>query len=290
LIAGIITTTEESEMTIVVTGATGHLGRHVVETLLARGVPAAEIVATGRDVDKIADLGVAVRRAAYDDPAALRAAFDGADKLLLVSGSEVGRRIPQHRNVIEAAKAAGVGRVVYTSAPKADTSDMKLVAEHLATEQFLLDSGLPSAFLRNSWYLENYHIEAALEHGLFGAAGDGKISGAPRADYGEAAAAALLTDNPKQVYELGGEPFTLTELAAEISRQSGREVTYTDLPEEKYAELLVGIGVPEPMAVILADSDRAAAKGALYVEGDDLASLLGRPPTPLAEAVRAALA
>jgi NAD(P)H dehydrogenase (quinone) len=277
-------------MTIVVTGATGPFGRHAVESLLARGVPATEIVATGRDVDKIADLGVTVRQASYDDPAALRAAFEGADKLLLVSGNEIGRRIPQHRNVIDAAKEAGVSRVVYTSAPKADTSDMKLVTEHLATEQFLLDSGLPSAFLRNSWYIENYNFEAALEHGLFGAAGAGKISGAPRADYAEAAAAALLADNPKQVYELGGEPFTLAELAAEISRQSGREVTYTDLPEEKYAELLVGVGVPEPVAAILADSDRAAAKGALHVEGDDLATLLGRPPTPLAQAVKAALA
>jgi NAD(P)H dehydrogenase (quinone) len=277
-------------MTIVVTGATGKFGRLAVESLLARGVPAAEIVATGRAVDKIADLGVTVRRAPYDDPAALRAAFEGADKVLLVSGSEIGQRVPQHRNAIEAAKEAGVGRVVYTSAPKADASDMKLAAEHLATEQLLLDSGLPSAFLRNSWYIENYNLGAALEHGLFGAAGDGKISGATRADYAEAATAALLADNPKQVYELGGEPFTLAELAAEISRQSGREVTYTDLPEEKYAELLVGVGLPEQAAAILADSDRAAAKGALHVEGDDLAALLGRPPTPLAEAIKAGLA
>jgi NAD(P)H dehydrogenase (quinone) len=277
-------------MTIVVTGATGKFGRLAVESLLARGVPAAEIVATGRAVDKIADLGVTVRRAPYDDPAALRAAFEGADKVLLVSGSEIGQRVPQHRNAIEAAKEAGVGRVVYTSAPKADTSDMKLAAEHLATEQLLLDSGLPSAFLRNSWYIENYNLGAALEHGLFGAAGNGKISGATRADYAEAATAALLADNPKHVYELGGEPFTLAELAAEISRQSGREVTYTDLPEEKYAELLVGVGLPEQAAAILADSDRAAANGALHVEGDDLATLLGRPPTPLAEAIKAGLA
>jgi NAD(P)H dehydrogenase (quinone) len=276
-------------MTIVVTGATGHFGRVAVEQLLRRGVPAADIVALGRRVEKAADLGVPVRGAAYEDPGALRAAFDGADAVLFVSGSEAGRRVAQHRNVVDAAKAAGVGRIFYTSIPKADTNDMKLAREHRATERMLLDSGVPSTFLRNSWYLENYNVRAALERGLVGAAGDGKISGAPRADFAEAAAAAVLLNDPRQVYELGGEPFTLSELAAEISRQSGREVTYTDLPPEKYVQVLVGAGVPASFAEVLADSDRAAAQGALYVEGDDLERLLGRPATPLATAIRAAL-
>ena len=276
-------------MTIVVTGATGHLGQLVVKSLLAKGVPADEILATGRNAEKLAELGVPTRIASYDDPEQLRAAFEGADKLLFVSGSEVGKRIQQHTNVVEAAKAAGVGRVFYTSAPKADTTDMKLAGEHLVTENLLRDSGVPSSFLRNSWYIENYNFEAALEHGLFGAAGDGKISGAPRADYAEAAASALLLDNPKQVYELGGEAFTLTELAAEISAQSGRTVTYTDLPEQKYAEVLVGVGLPEAGAAILADSDRAASQGALFVPVDDMNGLLGRPATPLATAVQAQL-
>jgi NAD(P)H dehydrogenase (quinone) len=277
-------------MTIVVTGATGQLGRAVVKSLLDRGVSAGQIVATGRNLDKLADLGVPARPASYDDPESLRTAFAGAGKVLFVSGSEVGRRIPQHRNVVEAAKAAGVGRVVYTSAPKADTSDMQLVAEHRATEKMLLDSGLPVIFLRNGWYLENYDLADALEHGLFGAAGEGKISGAPRADYAEAAAAALLLDNPKQVYELGGEPFTLTELATEISRQSGREVTYTDLSAEKYIEMLVGAGIPAEGANVYADIHRAASHGALKIEGDDLETLLGRPAAPLSTAIKNALA
>jgi NAD(P)H dehydrogenase (quinone) len=277
-------------MTIVVTGATGHLGTLVVQSLLAKGVPPSEILATGRNAEKLAELGVPTRIASYDDPAELTAAFAGADKVLFVSGSEVGKRVQQHTNVVEAATTAGVGRVFYTSAPKADTTDMKLAAEHLITETLLLESGVPSTFLRNSWYLENYNFEAALAHGLFGAAGDGRISGAPRADYAEAAASALLLDNPKQVYELGGEPFTKTELAAEIAKQSGRPVSYTDLPEHKYAERLVGVGLPEPVAAIIADSDRAAAKGALFVEGDDLSTLLGHPATPLATAVKERLA
>ncbi|MDH2427925.1 SDR family oxidoreductase [Sphaerisporangium sp. TRM90804] len=277
-------------MTIVVTGATGHLGRAVVESLLDRGVPADQILATGRDLNKLARLDVPSRRASYDDPESVRAAFTGADKVLFVSGSEVGRRVPQHRNVVEAAKAAGVGRVVYTSAPKADTSDMRLVAEHRATEKMLLDSGVPAVFLRNGWYLENYDVADALEHGIFGAAGEGRISAAPRVDYAEAAAAALLLDDPKQVYELGGESFTLAELAAEISRQSGREVTYTDLSEEKYIEMLVGAGIPVEGAKVYADSHRAASNGALEIEGDDLATLLGRPATPLSTAIKNTLA
>lgn len=278
-------------MTIVVTGATGHFGRLAVEALLAKGVPAAEIVATGRTVEKIADLGVTVKTAPYDDVEALKAAFAGADKVLFVSGSEIGRRVEQHRNVVQAAKEAGVGLVAYTSGPRADTSDMKLFAEHRATEQMLAESGVPYTFLRNSWYIENYNLKQALQHGLFGAAGDGRISGAPRADYAEAAASVLVGEgHAGKAYELGGQPFTLTELAAEVSRQSGQNVTYTDLGEEKYAEFLVSVGVPAPVAAILADSDAAASRGALLVDPADLESLLGRPATPLATAVAAELA
>jgi NAD(P)H dehydrogenase (quinone) len=212
--------------------------------------------------------------------------------LMFVSGSEVGRRVAQHRNVIAAAKAAGVGLVVYTSIPKADTTGMRLAAEHNATEREIIASGLPYVFLRNSWYLENYTalLSTYLEHGIAGAAGDGRVSAATRADFAEAAAAVLTGDgHTNQVYELGGAPFTMADLAAEVSRQSGRQVTYTDLPEAAYAEVLAGAGLPEPYPVILADSDRGLARGELHVEGDDLEKLIGRPPTPLAEAVRAAL-
>jgi NAD(P)H dehydrogenase (quinone) len=277
-------------MSIVVTGATGHLGRHVVESLLARGVPADQIVATGRSIDKIADLGVTTKVAPYEDLGALKAAFAGADTVLLISGSEVGKRVEQHRNAIQAAKEAGVGRIVYTSIPKADTTEMKLAAEHQATERILAESGVPYTLLRNSWYIENYPIAQAVENGLFGAVGDGRISASPRADYAEAAASALIGEgHAGKVYELGGEAFTMPELAAEVSRQSGRNVTYTDLGEEKYAEFLVGVGLDAPHAAVLADSDAAASRGALFVPKTDLENLLGRPATPLAESVAAAL-
>jgi NAD(P)H dehydrogenase (quinone) len=277
-------------MTIVVTGATGHFGRHAIESLLAKGVPAAEIVGIGRQVDKIADLGITVKHVDYEDVDALTAAFTGADKLLFVSGSEVGKRIEQHTNVVTAAKKAGVGLVVYTSIPRADTNDMKLAGEHLVTERLLIESGLPYVFLRNSWYVENYNVAQALEHGLFGAAGSGQIAAATRGDLAEAAASVLVGEGHEgQVYELGGEPFTMAELAAEISRQSGKPVTYTDLGQEKYTEMLVGVGVPAAFAEVLADSDRAASEGALFVPRTDLEKLLGRPVTPLAEAIRSAL-
>ena len=276
-------------MSIVVTGATGSLGRHAVESLLRRGVPADRIVATGRSVEKIADLGVPTRRAPYGDAAALRDAFTGAEKVLFVSGSEPGKRVEQHRNVVAAAKDAGVGLLAYTSITKADTSDLILADEHRQTEQLIRESGLPYTFLRNSWYFENYNLATAFEHGLVGAAGDGRISIATRADYAEAAAAALVADQVKEVYELGGPGITLAELAATISEASGRQVAYTDLPQDKYVEVLVQAGVPEGFAAILADSDRGAAQGLLEAGGDDLATLLGRPATPLGEAVRSAL-
>ncbi|MFI6822219.1 SDR family oxidoreductase [Micromonospora sp. NPDC050187] len=282
-------------MSIVVTGATGHLGRLAVESLLRRGVPADRIVALGRNASRLADLearGVVVRAADYGDPASLRAAFVGAEKLLFVSGSEAGRRGTQHHNVVAAAREAGVGLVAYTSIVKADTSSLLLAAEHLATERELAASGLPYVLLRNGWYLENYTGQLAtyLQHGVLGSASDGRVSAAARADYAEAAAAVLTTEgHAGRVYELGGAPFTLTDLAAEVSRQSGRHVVYTDLPVEKYTEMLVGAGVPEPYAAVLADADRGLAAGDLYVGDDDLRALIGREPTSLAEAVRAAL-
>lgn len=281
-------------MSVVVTGATGHLGRLIVESLLRRGVPAGQIVALGRSVDRLADLadrGVVVRAADYTDPDSLRAAFADAEKLMFVSGSEVGQRVPQHHNVIEAARRAGVGLVVYTSIAHADTSDLLLAAEHRATEEELRASGLPYVLLRNSWYLENYTGQLAnyLAHGVAGSAGDGRVSAATRADYAEAAAEVLTTEgHAGRVYELGGEAFTMTELAAEVSRQSGRDVRYTDLPVPAYTELLVSAGLPEPYAATLADADRGLARGALYVPVEDLEKLLGRRPTSLAEALRAA--
>lgn len=281
-------------MSIVVTGATGHLGRLVVESLLERGVPATEIIATGRRVENLADLaerGVVVRPADYADPASLRAAFAGAEKLLLVSGSEVGQREAQHRNAIAAAKEAGVGLIAYTSILRADTSSLLLAAEHLATEQALAASGIPHVLLRNSWYIENYtaQLPVYLEHGIAGAAGGGRVSAATRADYAEAAAAVLTGEgHAGAVYELGGRPFGMVDLAEAVSAVAGRPVPYVDLPVEQYTAVLVGAGLPEPVAAVFADGDRGVAEGELLTDSGDLEKLIGRAPTSLTEALPAA--
>lgn len=281
-------------MSIVVTGATGHLGRLAVEALLARGVPADQIVATGRRIEALADLqerGVTVRRADYTDPESLRAAFAGADTLLLVSGSEIGERVPQHRNAITAAKEAGVGLIAYTSVAGADSSSLGIAEEHRATEQLLAESGIPHVVLRNGWYTENYtgQLDTYLANGIVGSAGEGRISAATRADYAEAAAAVVAEDgHAGAVYELGGEPFTLSQLAATVSEVTGTDVAYTDVPVEQFAAILEGAGLPAPVAGMFADIDRSVAAGDLFVEGNDLEKLIGRAPTPLADAVAAA--
>jgi NAD(P)H dehydrogenase (quinone) len=282
---------------IAVTGATGHLGRLVLENLLERGMEPARIAALVRSPEKaegLAALSVQVRRADYSQPETLGPALQGVEKLLLVSSSEMGRRAEQHRNVVEAARAAGVKLLAYTSILKADTSAMQLAAEHRATEEAIRASGLPFVFLRNGWYLENYtgNLASALEHGaLLGSAGEGRVSAATRADFA-AAAAAVLTGpgHENRAYELGGdEAFTLAELAGIVAEVSGRPVEYRDLPEEAYAGVLAGFGLPEAFARVLADSDRGIARGELFTDSGDLARLIGRPTTPPWEAVAAAL-
>ena len=284
-------------MSYVITGATGHLGRLVVQELLSRGVPAGDITATGRDITKVKDLadrGVRVLAIDYDDPASLDAAFRGADRILLVSASEPGRRAQQHENAIDAAVRAGAGLLAYTSIANAGTTSMRLAAGHQATEAALRASGLTYALLRNSWYVENYtaQVPAILQRGsLAGSAGDGRVSAATRADYAAAAAAVLTGDgHESRAYELGGdEAFTLAELAAEIGAQAGQPVGYLDLPEDEYARLLASAGLPEAAAVTLADADRGLARGDLFVDSGHLRQLIGRPATTLHDAVAAAL-
>ncbi|MBI1378954.1 MAG: NAD(P)H-binding protein [Frankiales bacterium] len=284
-------------MSIVVTGATGPFGRSVVQSLLARGVPAADITATGRSVERIADLaalGVRVVASDYDEPASLAGVLAGADVVVLVSGSEIGRRVPQHRNVIDAAVAAGVGRIVYTSIPRASETPMVLAQEHRATEDAIRESGLPSTMLRNAWYVENYlsQIPTYLEHGVVGAAGDGRVSVAARADYAEAAAVVASTDgHVGAVYELGGDSPTLAELAALVSEAAGQDVAYTDVDEDTLRGILVdAAGLPEPVAAVYADVDSRIRAGDLHVTSGDLERLIGRAPTSVAEAVKAAVA
>jgi NAD(P)H dehydrogenase (quinone) len=284
-------------MPLLITGATGQLGRLVVEQLLTAGVPAGDIVATGRATDKIKDLadrGVQVRAVDFGDPAAVRTAVAGADRVLLVSAMEPGGRVALHRNVIDAAREAGTGLVAYTSIVNAATTTIRLAADHQATEQLLRDSGVPYVLLRNSWYHENYtaRLPAFLAQGTIpGSAGDGRISAAARADYAAAAVRVLTTDgHAGQAYELGSdEPFTLAQLAAEISEQSGKEIRYVNLPEAKYADVLKEHGAPGLMADMVAETDTAAARGALYTASGDLTALTGRPATTLTAAIGAAL-
>lgn len=282
---------------IVVTGATGKLGRLVVEGLLKK-VPAREIVAAVRNPDKAGDLasrGVQLRRADYSRPETLAPALAGAEKVLLVSSNEVGQRATQHAAVVDAAKRAGVKLLAYTSVLHGERSKLALAAEHQATEAAVRASGLPWVFLRNGWYIENYteNLGPALQHGaIVGSAGQGRIAAATRADYAEAAVAVLTGSGHEQkAYELAGDrPFTMAELAAEVSRQVGRTIPYRDLPPEQYKAVLIGAGVPGPYADLLVDSDLGIARGELDDSSGDLHRLIGRPTTPLADAVAAAAA
>ena len=284
-------------MEIAITGATGQLGQLVIQSLLDRGVEAANLVAIVRNPKKAASLaaqGVKVRQADYTQPDALAAAFAETDRVLLISGSEVGQRIEQHRNVVEAAHTAGVRLIAYTSILKADTTSIRLAADHKATEELIRASGMPFVFSRNGWYMENYtgNLAQTLQHGaILGSAGDGRVSAATRADYAAAIAAIFASEGHENaVYELGGdESFTQAELAAEISMQSGTQVVYRDLPVGEYTQVLVGVGLPEPLAATYADADRGISQGELFTDSGDLSRLAGRPTTRLADAVSAAL-
>ncbi|UVM07415.1 SDR family oxidoreductase [Pseudomonas laurylsulfatiphila] len=281
---------------IAVTGATGQLGRLVIDALL-KTVNPREIVALVRDPLKARDLntkGVVVRKADYNQPETLRSALVGIQRLLLISSSEVGQRKAQHRAVIEAAKSSGVQLLAYTSLLHADSSTLGLAVEHRDAEQALAESGLNYVLLRNGWYSENYtaSVPPAVEHGsILGSAQLGRISSAAREDYADAAAVVLTGEGQAgKVYELAGdESYSLSELAVEVGKQSGKTVVYNDLPQEQYKAALIGMGLPEGFAVLLADSDAAAAKGDLFDDSRQLSQLLGRPTTPIAQSVSAAL-
>lgn len=281
---------------IAITGATGLLGQYVIENLL-QTVPANQIVAFARDVKKGSSLsqkGVLVRQADYNDKASLITALQGVDKLLLISSSEVGKRTIQHRNVIEAAKSADVQFIAYTSILHADRSPLSLHVEHVETEKMLADSGISYTLLRNGWYTENYlaSVPAALEHGVFlGAAGDGKIASATRADYALAAARVISEEGHiGKVYELAGdEAWTLEQLAKELTKQSGKQVIYNNLSQADFVAALKTAGLPDKLSNMLADSDIGASKGGLFDDSHTLSKLIGRRTTTLAESIKAIL-
>lgn len=274
---------------IVVTGATGQLGRLVVEGLKEQ-LPADQIVAAVRSPEKAADLGVTVRKADYNEPETLPAALEGADKVLLISGNEVGSRVPQHQAVVEAAQKAGVAHVVYTSAPKADTSPLILAPEHKATEEIVRDSGLTFTLLRNGWYNENYEqtVQQAVQTGSFiGSAGEGKTASAARADYAAAAVAVLTGEgHENKIYELSGDvAWTRAELSATISEATGKPVVYTDLAPEQHQAALVEAGLPEVTAQFVVALDGNTKDGLLADASGELRELIGRPTTPIADTV-----
>lgn len=281
---------------IAITGATGQLGRLVIAALLKK-VPANQIVAAVRSPAKakeLSDLGVDVRQADYTQPATLDSAFKGVEKVLLISSNEIGQREAQHQAVIDAAKRAGVKLIAYTSLLHADTTKLGLGTEHRATEAALKASGVPAVILRNGWYTENYaaSIAPALAHNAFiGAVGEGRISSATREDYAEAAAAVLQLENQGgKIYELAGdESYTLAEFSAEIARQSGKKVDYVNLSQDEFAKALLGAGLPEGFANLLADSDAGAAQGGLFDDSKTLSKLIGRKTTPYQEVITATL-
>ena len=280
-------------MTIAITGATGQLGRAALAALIARG--ATDVVALARDPAKAADLGVAVRAFDYHAPTSLAPALAGVDTLVLISSNDFNDRVGQHRAVIDAAKAAGVGHVIYTSILKGTQNPMILAQDHIGTEAYLAASGVGHTVLRNGWYTENYtgNLGAAVAAGaLIGSSGEGRVAPAARADYAQAIAVVATTPAEQgKTHELAGdEVIQLADLAAEVSRQVGKPIAYNSLPKETYGGILQSFGLPEAVAMILADSDDHAARGALLDEGRALSRLIGRPTTPIAVSVAAALA
>ncbi|MER2908906.1 SDR family oxidoreductase [Morganella morganii] len=281
---------------IAITGATGLLGQHVIENLL-QTLRASQIVAIARNPAKGASLsrkGISLCQADYNDEASLTRALQGIEKLLLISSSEIGQRVTQHRNVINAAKSANVKFIAYTSLLHADTSPLSLHTEHVETEKMLADSGIRYALLRNGWYTENYlaSVPVALEHGVFiGAAGDGKIASAARADYAAAAARVISEDgHAGKVYELAGdEAWTLSHLAKELTEQSGKNVVYQNLSQAAFVAALKNAGLPDELSEMLADSDIGASEGGLFDDSHTLSKLIGRPTTTLAESIKSIL-
>ena len=285
-------------MSIIVTGATGRLGRLVVTDLLAAGVPAEEITAVARDKGKAADLvpaSVRVVIADYDRPESFADVFTSVDRVLLVSGPDLGARLPQHVTVIDAAAAAGVAQLAYTSVFGGPKADFRLAADHQWTEQHIIDAGLPYTFLRNNWYSEMYlgDVAGTLQRGAIvsNVTPGSRIATATREDYAAAAAAVLRGDGHLgRAYELSGDTaWSLEEFAAELSRQAGTPVTHTSVSAAEHRAILTGVGVPEAFADILVDVDDAISRGALAGTPGDLSRLIGRPTTPIAETIAAAL-
>lgn len=279
---------------IVITGGNGHLARKAIAHL-RHIAPDERVVAAARRPEAAADLGVEVRYADYDDPASLESAFVGADRLLLVSGTEFGRRVLQHKAAVNAAVTAGVGFIVYTSAPRVDATDLVFAPEHIASEQAIRESGVDYSFLRNNWYHENYApvIREAVRTGLIvGSAGEGLLASAARDEYAEAAATVLVGDEHRNtVYELAGDTaWTYGHLASTIAEVAGFPVVYQDLATEERRGRLAAAGAAPGEIEAIAGIEENIAEGALALTDGSLRRLIGRPTEPLADGVRRILA
>ena len=282
-------------MTILVTAASGQLGRLVVDALLARGAAPADVVATARDTSKLEEFaarGIRTAELDYARPETIAAALEGVDTVLLVSGSEPGNRAALHQNVIDAAKAAGVAKIVYTSAPRATTSSLVLAPDHKATEEAIAASGVPAVIVRNNWYTENYaaDVARAASTGVIAAStADGRVASATRADLAEGAAVVLLEDGHLgEVYEFGGDvAWNYDELAAAASDVVGRDVTYTPLTTDEHVAALQAAGLDAGTAGFVAAIDAGIAEGVLSQTDGTLSRLLGRPTTSLVDGLRA---
>lgn len=279
---------------IAITGASGQLGRLVIKHLIAQQVPAQEIIAVVRDPQKVDDLkklGIQIKQGDYNKPETLKTALAGANRILLISSNEIGKRLEQHQAVVDAAKILKPELIAYTSILKADTSTLSLAQEHLATENYIAQSGLNYSFLRNGWYIENYtmSLPSILEHQtVFGAAEDGKIAAATRNDFALAAAKILTSSNPKKIYELAGDQaFTLSDFAKAVSEVYNKDVKYQNLPEEDFKKLLIQVGLPEAFASMLAETESKIPSGQLYSESKDLHQLIGRDTENLFNVLKA---
>ena len=281
---------------IVVTGASGKLGKLVLKELLAAG--AADILATTRTPENLAEFasqGVDVRQADFKNPASLEDAFKGGTRLLLISTTDVGSRVPQHGAAIDAAKAAGVEHVIYTSWPDPQHSVAAVSPDHAATEDLVLKSGLKFTFLGNYLYSETlmFGLPKALETGkLFGAAGDGRAAYVTRQDCAYAAAGVLnnaVRYENKRLGISGPVAYTRSEIAQLASGITGKPLVYVDLPAEDFGKALVGAGMPEGFAKLFVSFELAIKAGELEAVTQDVSEVSGHTPASLSDFLKSAL-
>ncbi len=276
--------------TLLVTGASGQLGRSVVEHLLTTFQVAPErIIATTRHPEKLEELsqrGVQVRQADFDDPASLPVAFKGADRLLIVSTDSLdrpGHRSVQHAAAVQAAKSAGVAHLYYTSMPQPDDSAITFAHEHLDSEKALKDSGLEWTILRNGWYQENLFM--SLPHAIasgqwFTSAGDGELAHVSREDCARAAAAALVSDDTAgKTYTLTGPTLLSTADIAALAREVfDQPIQVVQLNDEQLQGGMVQAGVPEALAPVFVSFDTNTREGKIEIRTDDVEKLTGQAP------------